>query len=177
VSASVSSQSLIRLLLPRPCSCVAVSQIKSPIELKSDEGAIRFELKEVLAAISSDSPSHHLFSSYPLSMCWSCRKFHLPGTCTKTGSMPSATPHGQEKATRNQICALLLIEDVPGFSKLLAPCIRKTYVSTTTSTLGCMNPCTTTRRPDCTGSTAPMSCIRTRRLATRLLVGRSHWLS
>jgi hypothetical protein len=35
----------------------------------------------------------------------------------------------------------------------------------------------TTRRPDCTDSTAPMSCIRTRRLATRLLVGRSHWLS
>jgi hypothetical protein len=35
----------------------------------------------------------------------------------------------------------------------------------------------TTRRPDCTGSTAPMSCIWTRRLAARLLVGRSHWLS
>jgi hypothetical protein len=35
----------------------------------------------------------------------------------------------------------------------------------------------TTRRSDCTGSTAPMSCIRTRRLAARLLVGRSHWLS
>jgi hypothetical protein len=35
----------------------------------------------------------------------------------------------------------------------------------------------TTRRPDCTGSTAPMPCIRTRRLAARLLVGRSHWLS
>jgi hypothetical protein len=35
----------------------------------------------------------------------------------------------------------------------------------------------TTRRLDCTGSTAPMSCIRTRRLAARLLVGRSHWLS
>jgi hypothetical protein len=29
----------------------------------------------------------------------------------------------------------------------------------------------------CTSSTAPMSCIRTRHLATRLLVGRSHWLS
>jgi hypothetical protein len=29
----------------------------------------------------------------------------------------------------------------------------------------------------CTGSTAPMTCIRTRRLAARLLVGRSHWLS
>jgi hypothetical protein len=35
----------------------------------------------------------------------------------------------------------------------------------------------TTRRPDCTGSTAPMSCIRTRRLAARLLIGWSHWLS
>jgi hypothetical protein len=35
----------------------------------------------------------------------------------------------------------------------------------------------TTHRPDCTGSIAPMSCIRTRRLAARLLVGRSHWLS
>jgi hypothetical protein len=35
----------------------------------------------------------------------------------------------------------------------------------------------TTRRPDCTGSTAPMSCIRTRRLAARLLVDRPHWLS
>jgi hypothetical protein len=35
----------------------------------------------------------------------------------------------------------------------------------------------TTHRPDCTSSTAPMSCIRTRRLDTRLLVGRSHWLS
>jgi hypothetical protein len=35
----------------------------------------------------------------------------------------------------------------------------------------------TTRCPDCTGSTAPMSCIRTRGLTTRLLVGRSHWLS
>jgi hypothetical protein len=35
----------------------------------------------------------------------------------------------------------------------------------------------TTRRPDCTGSIALMPCIRTRRLAARLLVGRSHWLS
>jgi hypothetical protein len=35
----------------------------------------------------------------------------------------------------------------------------------------------TTRCPDCIGSTAPMSCIRTRRLAARLLVGRLHWLS
>jgi hypothetical protein len=35
----------------------------------------------------------------------------------------------------------------------------------------------TTRRPDCTGSTAPMSCIRMRRLNARLLVSRSHWLS
>jgi hypothetical protein len=32
-------------------------------------------------------------------------------------------------------------------------------------------------RPDCTGSTAPMTCIRTRRLAARLLVSRLHWLS
>jgi hypothetical protein len=35
----------------------------------------------------------------------------------------------------------------------------------------------TTYRPDCTGSTAPMPCIRTRCLATRFLVGRSPWLS
>jgi hypothetical protein len=35
----------------------------------------------------------------------------------------------------------------------------------------------TTRHPDCTSSTAPMLCIRTRRLAARLLVSRSHWLS
>jgi hypothetical protein len=35
----------------------------------------------------------------------------------------------------------------------------------------------TTRRPDCTGSTVPMPCIRTRRLDARLLVSRSHWLS
>jgi hypothetical protein len=35
----------------------------------------------------------------------------------------------------------------------------------------------TTRRPDCTGSTTPMPCIRTRCLATRLLIGRSPWLS
>jgi hypothetical protein len=35
----------------------------------------------------------------------------------------------------------------------------------------------TTRRLDCTGSTAPIPCIQTRRLAARLLVGRSHWLS
>jgi hypothetical protein len=35
----------------------------------------------------------------------------------------------------------------------------------------------TTHRPDCTGSTTPMSCIRMRRLDARLLVGRSHWLS
>jgi hypothetical protein len=34
----------------------------------------------------------------------------------------------------------------------------------------------TTRRPDCTSSIAPMPCIRTCRLAARLLVGRSHWL-
>jgi hypothetical protein len=103
-SASVSSQSPIRLLLPRPCSCIAVSQIKSPIELKSDEGVIRFELKEALAAISSDSPSHHLFNSYPLSMCWSCRKFHLPGTCTKTGSKPSATAWTRESYWESNMC-------------------------------------------------------------------------
>jgi hypothetical protein len=35
----------------------------------------------------------------------------------------------------------------------------------------------TIRRPDCTGSTTPMPCIRTRRLAARHLVGRLHWLS
>jgi hypothetical protein len=35
----------------------------------------------------------------------------------------------------------------------------------------------TTRRPDCTGPTAPMSCVWTRRLAARLLVSQSHWLS
>jgi hypothetical protein len=35
----------------------------------------------------------------------------------------------------------------------------------------------TTRRPDCTGSTVPMPCIRTCRLAARLVVGRSRWLS
>jgi hypothetical protein len=35
----------------------------------------------------------------------------------------------------------------------------------------------TTRRTDCTGSTTPMPCIQMRRLAARLLVGRSHWLS
>jgi hypothetical protein len=35
----------------------------------------------------------------------------------------------------------------------------------------------TTRRPDCTGSTAPMLCIWTRRLDARLLVSQSHWLS
>jgi hypothetical protein len=35
----------------------------------------------------------------------------------------------------------------------------------------------TTRHLDCTGSTAPMSCIRTRHLDTRLLVGQLHWLS
>jgi hypothetical protein len=34
-----------------------------------------------------------------------------------------------------------------------------------------------TRRPDCTVSLALMPCIRTRRLTTRLLVNRSHWLS
>jgi hypothetical protein len=36
----------------------------------------------------------------------------------------------------------------------------------------------TTRRPtpDCTGSTAPTPCTRTRRLAARLLIGRLHWL-
>jgi hypothetical protein len=35
----------------------------------------------------------------------------------------------------------------------------------------------TTHRPDCTGSTAPMPGIRTRRLDARLLINRSHWLS
>jgi hypothetical protein len=35
----------------------------------------------------------------------------------------------------------------------------------------------TTHRLDCTGFTTPMLCIRTCRLAARLLVGRSHWLS
>jgi hypothetical protein len=35
----------------------------------------------------------------------------------------------------------------------------------------------TTRRLDCTSSTAPMLCIQTHRLDTRLLVSRSHWLS
>jgi hypothetical protein len=35
----------------------------------------------------------------------------------------------------------------------------------------------TTRCLDCTGSTAPMLCIRTRHLDARLLVSRSHWIS
>jgi hypothetical protein len=43
-----------------------------------------------------------------------------------------------------------------------------------TSTTSCA---VTTRRPVCTGSTAPTSCIRTRRLDARLLVSRSHYLS
>jgi hypothetical protein len=36
---------------------------------------------------------------------------------------------------------------------------------------------TTTHRPDCTGSTAPMPCIQTHCLNAQLLVSRSHWLS
>jgi hypothetical protein len=36
---------------------------------------------------------------------------------------------------------------------------------------------TTTRHPNCTCSTVPMPCIRTRCLDARLLVNRSHWLS
>jgi hypothetical protein len=35
----------------------------------------------------------------------------------------------------------------------------------------------TTRRTDCSGSTVPMPCIRTRRLDARLLVSRSHLLA
>jgi hypothetical protein len=35
----------------------------------------------------------------------------------------------------------------------------------------------TTHHPACTGSTAPMSCIRMRRIDARLHVSRSHWLS
>jgi hypothetical protein len=35
----------------------------------------------------------------------------------------------------------------------------------------------TTRHQDCTGSTVPIPCIQTCRLAARLLVGHSHWLS
>jgi hypothetical protein len=56
--------------------------------------------------------------------------------------------------------------------------VRRDYSSSgptgSTSAKQCAS---TTRRPDCTSSTVPMSCIRTHRLSARLLVGRSHWLS
>jgi hypothetical protein len=57
------------------------------------------------------------------------------------------------------------------------------HTSTTTSSSGLTSFASTTlcaattRRPDCTGSTASMLCIRTRRLTALLLVGRSHCLS
>jgi hypothetical protein len=64
------------------------------------------------------------------------------------------------------------------------------YTTTTTSTMRVSLPCCpaawiylnfAVRRDysssGCTGPTAPMTCIRTRRLAARLLVSRSHWLS
>jgi hypothetical protein len=62
-----------------------------------------------------------------------------------------------------------------------APSRRSTSRRSVALTLA-VHPVTTsrgaiTRRPDCTGPTTPMPCIRTRRLVVRLLVGRSHWLS
>jgi hypothetical protein len=60
-----------------------------------------------------------------------------------------------------------------GYSpKIFAPHTQVTYSSTTTSMLGNVN-----SSPGCTGSTSPMSCIRTRRLATQLIISRSHWPS
>jgi hypothetical protein len=67
-------------------------------------------------------------------------------------------------------CAYAVHPDVPSRrstsrrSVALAPAVRPV-----TASRGA-----TTRRPACTSSTAPMPCIRTRRLAARLLVGRSH---
>jgi hypothetical protein len=64
------------------------------------------------------------------------------------------------------------------FSKFLAPCIRKTYLSTTTSTLGCMNPCTTTPITPSTATTrlAVTLALLQQRRAPRLLISLSHRL-
>jgi hypothetical protein len=58
------------------------------------------------------------------------------------------------------------------------PSIRKTYVSTTTSTLGCMNPCMTTPITPSTATTrlAVTLALLQQRRAPRLLVSRSHRL-
>jgi hypothetical protein len=55
------------------------------------------------------------------------------------------------------------------------PCIRKTYASTTTSTLGCMNPCMTTPSTATTRLAVTLALLQQRR-APRLLVSRSHRL-
>jgi hypothetical protein len=57
-----------------------------------------------------------------------------------------------------------------GFSKFLSPCTRKTYARTTTSPLGCMNPCTTTSTTPSTAATPPPSA------APLLQLRRASWL-
>jgi hypothetical protein len=73
----------------------------------------------------------------------------------------------------------------PGCTALPQPCHAPSCRSTSCRSVALalvVRPVTasrgaTTCRPDCTGSTAPMSCIWARRLDARLLVSRSHWLS
>jgi hypothetical protein len=91
---------------------------------------------------------------------------HAPGHCISRRDYSSSGLH-------RLYCAYVMHPDAPSRcstsrrSAALALAVRPVTASRGT----------TNRRPDCTGSTAPMPCIRTRRLTARLLVGRSHWLS
>jgi hypothetical protein len=61
-----------------------------------------------------------------------------------------------------------------------AGCIGSSHSSSsTTSSMPCVSHWLDLdySSPGCTGSTMPTSCIRTRHLAARFLVGRPHWLS
>jgi hypothetical protein len=71
------------------------------------------------------------------------------------------TSRGSSSTTRRLTARLLV-----GRSHWLSPCVRSLRLVTRLLIV-----------PDCTGSNAPMPCIRTRRLDARLLVSRSHRLS
>jgi hypothetical protein len=78
--------------------------------------------------------------------------------------------HTQGYPSTTNIFATRTHRSYQGFSKFLAPCTWKTYVRTTTSPLGCMNPCTTTSTTPSTATMSPPSA------AALLQLRRASWL-
>jgi hypothetical protein len=92
--------------------------------------------------------------------------------CAATTHLPVAWVLHQLRRAPQLLVSRLLYLNLVMRRRAARPIVGQSHWLTVTTSRG-----PTTRRPDCTGSTAPMPCIRARCFDARPLVGQSHWLS